>query len=66
VLASCDAFDNFPPGMPGRVSALAGRMPGGMAMAGQLIRSGALARLPLTWGWMAKRPTGCGPSIGPP
>ena len=56
VLASCDAFENFPPGLPGRVSALAARMPGGMAMAGQLMRWGVLARLPLTWGWMAKRP----------
>ncbi|MGH8776501.1 MAG: alpha/beta fold hydrolase [Jiangellaceae bacterium] len=56
VLASCDAFDNFPPGLPGRVSALAGRMPGGMMMAAQAMRWGALARLPLTWGWMAKRP----------
>ncbi|MDR2985477.1 MAG: alpha/beta hydrolase [Nocardiopsaceae bacterium] len=56
VLASCDAFDNFPPGLPGRVSALAGRMPGGMLMAGQLMRWNVLARLPLTWGWMAKRP----------
>lgn len=56
VLASCDAFENFPPGLPGRVSALAGRMPGGMAMAGQLMRWDVLARLPLTWGWMAKRP----------
>lgn len=56
VLASCDAFDNFPPGLPGRVSALAGRMPGGMIMAGQLMRWNTLARLPMTWGWMAKRP----------
>ena len=56
VLASCDAFENFPPGLPGRVSALAGRVPGGMAMAGQLMRWNVLARLPLTWGWMAKRP----------
>lgn len=30
VLVSCDAFDNFPAGLPGRVSTLAGRMPGGM------------------------------------
>jgi hypothetical protein len=38
------------------VSALAGRVPGGMAMAGQLMRWNVLAHLPLTWGWMAKRP----------
>jgi pimeloyl-ACP methyl ester carboxylesterase len=55
VLASCDAFDNFPPGLPGRVSALTARMPGGLALAGQSMRLHALTRLPVTWGWMAKR-----------
>jgi pimeloyl-ACP methyl ester carboxylesterase len=56
VLASCDAFDNFPPGLPGRVSAMSARMPGGLALAGRSMRLHALTRLPFTWGWMAKRP----------
>jgi pimeloyl-ACP methyl ester carboxylesterase len=55
VLASCDAFDNFPPGLPGKVSALAAKLPGGLAMAGQSMRIPALTRLPVTWGWMSKR-----------
>lgn len=56
VLASCDAFDNYPPGLPGRVSRLAALMPGGLAMAAQTVRFAPLRRLPLTFGWMAKRP----------
>jgi len=56
VLASCEAFDNFPPGLPGKVSALAARMPGGLYWAGQSMRWRPLTRLPLTWGWMSKRP----------
>ncbi|MGH8775780.1 MAG: alpha/beta fold hydrolase [Jiangellaceae bacterium] len=56
VLASCEAFENVPPGLPGRVSTLAGRLPGGMWSAAQAMRWSALRRLPLTWGWMAKHP----------
>lgn len=56
VLASCEAFDNFPPGLPGKVSAVAARMPGGLYWAGQAMRWRPLTRLPLTWGWMSKRP----------
>jgi pimeloyl-ACP methyl ester carboxylesterase len=55
VLASCEAFDNFPPGLPGKVSAVAARMPGGLYWAGQSMRWRPLTRLPLTWGWMSKR-----------
>lgn len=56
VLASCDAFDNYPPGLPGRVSRLAALLPGGLVMAAQTVRFAPLRRLPLTFGWMAKRP----------
>src|SRR4051812_49740492 len=52
VLVSCEAFDNLPPGLPGRVSGVALRMPGGV----QPLRIRALRRLPLTFGWMAKHP----------
>jgi pimeloyl-ACP methyl ester carboxylesterase len=31
VLASCETYDNYPPGLPGRVAALAARLPGGLA-----------------------------------
>ncbi|WP_158888370.1 alpha/beta fold hydrolase [Amycolatopsis anabasis] len=56
VLASCEAFDNFPPGLPGRVSVLAARVPGGLWFAAQQLRLAPLRRLPVTFGWMAKRP----------
>lgn len=56
VLASCEAFDNFPPGLPGRMVGLAAKMPGGIAIAFQSLRWRPLRRLPMTWGWMSKRP----------
>jgi pimeloyl-ACP methyl ester carboxylesterase len=52
VLVSCEAFDNLPPGLPGRFAGLALRMPGGV----QPLRIRALRRLPMTFGWMARRP----------
>lgn len=55
-LVSCDAFDNFPPGLPGRVCVWAARVPGGLYAALQPLRVPALRRLPVTFGWMAKRP----------
>jgi pimeloyl-ACP methyl ester carboxylesterase len=56
VVSSCEAFDNFPPGLPGRAVALAGRLPGGLNTMVQPLRVRALRRLPTVWGWMAKRP----------
>nr|WP_203417028.1 alpha/beta hydrolase [Jiangella ureilytica] len=56
VLVSCEAFENLPPGLPGRVSAAAARVPGGLALAAHSMRLPLAARLPVTWGWMAKRP----------
>jgi pimeloyl-ACP methyl ester carboxylesterase len=56
VVSSCEAFDNFPPGLPGRAAALAGRLPGGLNAMVQPLRVRALRRLPTVWGWMAKRP----------
>ncbi|MGH3484973.1 MAG: alpha/beta fold hydrolase [Nocardioidaceae bacterium] len=56
VLVSCEAFDNFPPGLPGRADKLFGRLPGGMWQAAQSMRIGAMWRLPFTFGRLAKRP----------
>jgi pimeloyl-ACP methyl ester carboxylesterase len=58
VLASCEAFDNFPPGMPGRIDILLGRLPGGMWQTGQLMRFEPMWRLPFTFGPLAKRSIG--------
>ena len=56
VITSCEAFDNVPPGLPGRASLAAGRIPGGIRFAMQQLRLRPLRRLPMTFGWMAKRP----------
>lgn len=56
VLLPQEAFDNIPPGLPGRFAGLAGRLPGGVFVVAQTLRFGVLARLPMTFGWMAKRP----------
>ena len=56
VLASCETDDNYPPGLPGRVAALAAALPGGLAAVLKPLRIRALRRLPMTFGLMAKRP----------
>jgi pimeloyl-ACP methyl ester carboxylesterase len=56
VLASCETYDNYPPGLPGRVAALAARLPGGLAAVLKPLRFKALRRLPMTFGLMSKRP----------
>jgi len=56
VLLPQEAFDNIPPGLPGFFAGLAGRMPGGIAAVTQTLRVPFLRRLPMTFGWMAKRP----------
>jgi len=55
VLASCEAFDNYPPGLPGKAVFLAAKLPGGLYALAQPLRLRALRRLPLAFGWMAKR-----------
>jgi pimeloyl-ACP methyl ester carboxylesterase len=56
VITSCEAFENFPPGLPGRTVAFAARLPGGLNALVQPLRWRLLRRLPLVFGWMAKRP----------
>ncbi|MGZ4202357.1 MAG: alpha/beta fold hydrolase [Thermoleophilaceae bacterium] len=56
VVTSCEAFDNVPPGLPGRVVGLAAKLPGGLNAALQPMRLRPLRRSPLTFGWMSKRP----------
>lgn len=56
VLTPCEAFENFPPGLPGRTAEVGIKMPGGAFLMAQALRLHALRRLPLTFGWMAKRP----------
>lgn len=56
VLTPCEAFDNYPPGLPGRLIVLAARAPGGLAAVMRLLRFQAFRRAPGGWGWMSKRP----------
>jgi pimeloyl-ACP methyl ester carboxylesterase len=56
VLASCEAFDNLPPGLTGRTLALTGRLPPrlfGLFM--QQMRLRPVRRLPIAFGWLTKR-----------
>lgn len=55
-LVACEAFENYPPGLPGRNLALAGRVPGGLTALIKPLRIRALRRLPVALGWMSKRP----------
>jgi pimeloyl-ACP methyl ester carboxylesterase len=56
VLTPCEAFDNYPPGLPGRLLTLTSRVPGGLAALAHLLRLRAVRRAPAGWGWMSKRP----------
>jgi pimeloyl-ACP methyl ester carboxylesterase len=56
VLVACEAFDNYPPGLPGKTVGLAARVPGGLNALAQPLRLRVLRRLPVALGWMRKRP----------
>lgn len=71
VLTSCEAFDNYPPGLQGKLLDLSARAPGGLQLAFGGLRVRPLRRMPLTWGHMSKRPvphevmdTWIGPILG--
>lgn len=56
VLTSEEAFDNYPPGLPGAFAALSCRLPGGLTIAGRSLRIPGFQRLPMTFGRMTVRP----------
>jgi pimeloyl-ACP methyl ester carboxylesterase len=70
VLASCDAFDNFPPGLTGKTLVLAGKLPPAMfGLFMQQMRFRAVRRLPIAFGWLTIRgdaATGPNPAGDPP
>ncbi|WP_040798404.1 alpha/beta fold hydrolase [Nocardia higoensis] len=55
IVLPCEAFDNFPPGLPGRTATLAARLPGGVVLALRQLRVRWLRRTPLLFGWMTRR-----------
>lgn len=56
VLTAEEAFDNYPPGLPGAFAALSCRLPGGLTVAGRALRIPGVQRLPITFGRMTVRP----------
>ena len=56
VISSCEAFENYPPGLPGKNMRVTALVPGGIFLAMQAMRLGVVRRSPLGFGWMAKRP----------
>jgi pimeloyl-ACP methyl ester carboxylesterase len=55
-LVACEAFDNFPPGQPGKAIAVSARVPAMLWVAMQMQRFEWFRRAPGAWGWMTKRP----------
>lgn len=56
VLTPCEAFDNVPPGLPGKFAGLSGRLPGGLFLAAQAMRVRPLRRMPNVLGRMVSAP----------
>lgn len=54
IIMSCEAFDNYPPGIPGRLLVLSAKLPGGLQLAFGSLKIPLLRRLPITWGHMSK------------
>ncbi len=55
VLTNCDAFDNFLPPVL-RYVQWGAHVPGFVSVMGAVLRVRALRRLPITFGWLTKRP----------
>ena len=55
VLVSCEAFDNYPPGRPGRMAARTAQVPGAAAVMAHALRVRRLRQLPIAFGRLSKR-----------
>ncbi|MEU2711362.1 alpha/beta hydrolase [Streptomyces sp. NPDC007205] len=55
VLTSCEALDNYPPGIQGRILSVACTVPGGLYLLVQSFRFPFLARMRISLGGMAKK-----------
>ncbi|MGW4550601.1 alpha/beta fold hydrolase [Streptomyces violaceorubidus] len=55
-LIACEAFDNYPPGLPGKLIGAACRVPGGVSVLVRVLGLKPLRRLPVGIGALTKRP----------
>ncbi|MYC43951.1 MAG: alpha/beta hydrolase [Acidimicrobiia bacterium] len=55
VLVSCEAFDNYPPGAPGRLLCATAALPGGTFLVAQLLRRRWIRHLPVVFGALSKQ-----------
>ncbi len=55
VLVSCEAFENYPPGLPGRLAAISARIPGAIAFMRRMLLFRRIRQLPMLFGSMSKR-----------
>ncbi|GHB19336.1 oxidoreductase [Streptomyces viridiviolaceus] len=56
VLISCEAFDNYPPGLPGKLIGVACKVPGGVSVLVRTLGLKPLRRLPVGIGALTKHP----------
>lgn len=54
VLVSCEAFENYPPGLAGHAAWLSAKLPGGLSIMRRVLLNRALRRLPFVFGQMSK------------
>jgi pimeloyl-ACP methyl ester carboxylesterase len=54
VLVSCEAFENYPPGLAGHVAWLSAKLPGGIPVMRQVLLRPRLRGLPFVFGQMSK------------
>jgi pimeloyl-ACP methyl ester carboxylesterase len=56
VICPAEAFDNFPPGFPGKMAVVVATVPGGITFALKQLRNRILRKTPMVLGLMAKKP----------
>lgn len=55
VLVSCETEGNYPPGLAGNAAWLSAKLPGGLSIMRQTLKTPWLRRLPMVYGQMSKR-----------
>jgi len=55
IITSCEAFENYPPGIPGKLLGMSAKLPAGLQIAFASLKFKPARRLPMTWGRMSKK-----------